>query len=145
MTLYSYRSTGYITKFDADGNVEASYQTSAEGCTCPAGQRSTCRHRQMLPHMLAHNLADSQWFWDHDKQMATDFDGHQVALYETQACAPAEEDTEALVPAGQHTAAAGLPPIDLSTPRIIDPMRNKQLPICEPLQTVQPAPPWRRL
>lgn len=73
MTLYSYRSTGYITKFDSDGNVEASYQVSSEGCTCPAGHRHTCRHRQMLPDLRP--LADTHWFWDFDRKQAVDLFG----------------------------------------------------------------------
>lgn len=85
MTLYSYRSTGYVTKFDRDGNVEASYQTSDEACTCPAGHRHTCRHRQMLPDLRL--LADTGWFWDFDRKVAVDLLGHRkVDLL-------AEEDT----------------------------------------------------
>lgn len=67
MALYSYRSTGYVTKFDRDGNVEASYQVSPEACTCPAGHRPTCRHRQMLPKMLEVGAEDSPMFYDFDK------------------------------------------------------------------------------
>lgn len=53
-----------ITKFDDDLNVEASYQVSINGCTCPAGHRDTCRHRKMLP--LMKDRVDSNWFWDYD-------------------------------------------------------------------------------
>ncbi len=64
MSLYTYRSTGYITKWSTDGNVEASYSVSDEGCTCPAGSRPTCRHRQMLPYLRP--IADTHWFLDWD-------------------------------------------------------------------------------
>jgi hypothetical protein len=67
MTLYNLRSDGdgyRITKFDNDLNVESSYLLSEHACECPAGHRSSCRHRQMLPHMLAAGLADSAGFYD---------------------------------------------------------------------------------
>lgn len=64
MSLYSYRSTGYVTKWDSDGNVEASYQTSHDACTCPAGVRSSCRHRAMLRYLVP--IADTHWFLDWD-------------------------------------------------------------------------------
>lgn len=71
MTLYSLRSAdGHfrIQKFDTDLNplFDSSYILSELECSCPAGHRSTCRHRQMLPKMLAAELLDSPDFWDHD-------------------------------------------------------------------------------
>ena len=45
---------GYaIGKFDRDLNLLAAYNTSTDYCSCPAGPRPTCRHRKMLPRMLA--------------------------------------------------------------------------------------------
>ena len=48
----------------------------------------------MLPEMLTHNLVDTHWFWNYEQRMATDFEGSQVALYETVAEGPlAEQET----------------------------------------------------
>ena len=45
---------GYaIGKFDRDLNLLAAYNTDTKYCSCPAGPRPTCRHRKMLPRMLA--------------------------------------------------------------------------------------------
>ncbi len=68
MTLYNLRSPSTITKFDADGNPEASYEVSADACTCPAGHRPTCRHRQMLSELLP--LIDTEWFLDYSPGMS---------------------------------------------------------------------------
>jgi hypothetical protein len=53
-----------ITKFDRDLNVISSYALSREACECPAGARSTCRHRQMLPKFLQRKQVDTDWFYD---------------------------------------------------------------------------------
>lgn len=58
-----------ITKFDDDLNVESSYEFynhPVQGylCHCPAGQRTTCRHRQMFP--MLYLRCDSGWFLDFD-------------------------------------------------------------------------------
>lgn len=81
MTLYNLRSPDIVTKFDADGNVEASYETSFESCTCPAGHRPTCRHRQMLPYLQPY--MDSHWFlnWDGNRQIV-DFNGTLKSSYD---------------------------------------------------------------
>ena len=42
-----------ITKLTPDFVAEATYNLSLRECTCPAGHRPTCRHRQMLPTFLA--------------------------------------------------------------------------------------------
>lgn len=68
--LYNCRHDGdqyRITKFDADLNVEASYLTTLSHCDCPAGERDTCRHRQMLHRFLARNAIGTDWFFDHDR------------------------------------------------------------------------------
>src|SRR5215469_18589107 len=41
-----------ITKLTEDLIPEGSYRLSLRECTCPAGHRPTCRHRQMLPLFL---------------------------------------------------------------------------------------------
>lgn len=71
MTLYNIRSDGdefRITKFTNELDVESSYLTSHTECQCPAGSRPTCRHRQMLPTMLAANLLDTGGFYDFESQ-----------------------------------------------------------------------------
>ncbi len=55
-----------ITKFDDDLNVEGSYLVTSDACTCPAGHRSSCRHRKMLPRMKSH--LDDGWFYDYEHQ-----------------------------------------------------------------------------
>lgn len=70
MTLYNARHSGdqfRITKFDADMNVESSYLCTTSECDCPAGQRQTCRHRQMLPRFLERNHIGDEWFFDFDR------------------------------------------------------------------------------
>lgn len=80
-TLYSLRTYvdikgdgWFITKF-VDGEVEASYNLTHTECACPAGQRPSCRHRQMLPQMLAAGIVNTHWFWDFDLGRAVDFQG----------------------------------------------------------------------
>lgn len=76
-TLYSLRHDGdqyRITKF-LDGEVESSYLCTTHECTCPAGHRPTCRHRQMLPQMLAHGIANTHWFFNFDTNRVVDFSG----------------------------------------------------------------------
>lgn len=81
--MYSLRTEGHgyrITKF-VDGEVESSYSVSEAECDCPAGHRHTCRHRQMLPTMLAHGIADSHWFFLHDRGgQIVDFNGTSKSL-----------------------------------------------------------------
>lgn len=66
MTLYNLKSADgdwRITKFTNDLEPEGSYLVSADACTCPAGVRPTCRHRQMLPKFLAAGAEDSGMFF----------------------------------------------------------------------------------
>jgi len=89
--MYSLRTEGNghrITKF-VDGEVEASYSVSESECECPAGHRHTCRHRQMLPTMLAHGIADTHWFYLHDRGGAiVDFNGTSKHLLDQLATEP---------------------------------------------------------
>ena len=113
-TLYSLRDdpdkalNGYtyrITKF-VDGEVEASYLCSASECECPAGARPSCRHRQMLPQMLAHGIANTHWFMDWDRSGAiVDFNGASKRLYDQLAAAEtiAEAEQVLVLPAEQDT------------------------------------------
>ena len=78
MILYNLRTDGSgahrITKF-VDGEAESSYIVSPRTCECPAGHRSTCRHRQMLPELLARNLLDYALFWDFERKQTCDMNG----------------------------------------------------------------------
>ena len=68
--LYLCRHAGdeyMITKMDNLGNVESSYLCTQEECTCPAGVRPTCRHRQMLPKFLSREAVNTQWAFDYDR------------------------------------------------------------------------------
>lgn len=56
-----------ITKFDDAMNVESSYITDGVACDCPAGQRPTCRHRQMLPRFKQREAVNTEWFYDFDR------------------------------------------------------------------------------
>lgn len=72
MTLYNIktRDSVYIcTKFDDDLNpVEgSSYAVSQEACECPAGVRSTCRHRHMLDIFTREDAIDQPAFYDYDR------------------------------------------------------------------------------
>lgn len=70
VALYNCRHSGdeyRISKFDHHFDLESSYLCSLEECTCPAGHRPTCRHRQMLPKFIARGAIDSEWFFDFDR------------------------------------------------------------------------------
>ena len=84
--LYNCKDSGdqyRITKFDEDMNPLHSYLTTLTECDCPAGQRETCRHRQMLVHFLDRKRVNAPWFWDHERSgwVHTDLNGPEpVAL-----------------------------------------------------------------
>lgn len=80
--LYTIKSTSdttfSVTKFDLDFNPEGElYHVSVIGagkqqstiCTCPAGHRTTCRHRQMLDVFKEEERIDSGWFYHFDKRV----------------------------------------------------------------------------
>jgi hypothetical protein len=72
--LYSLRSTPaadefMIQRFDEDFLCESVYAVSTTLCTCPAGTRSTCRHRKMLPLFLAAGHIDDGWFLEWDTRL----------------------------------------------------------------------------
>lgn len=69
MSIYNLRTSDdsfIITKFTSDLDVESSYTVTLSECECPAGRRPTCRHRQMLPTMLAQGIEDTGGFYDFD-------------------------------------------------------------------------------
>lgn len=67
MSLYNIKENGHgyeITKFDEDLNPEATYTTGEVHCGCKAGQRPTCRHRQMLPLFQLTGRVNTGWFYE---------------------------------------------------------------------------------
>lgn len=97
MSIYNAHHDGdqyRITKF-TDGNPESSYLCTHSECTCPAGHRDSCRHRQMLPEMIDRGLVNSHLFlnWDHPARPTCDFEGNHCMgfLVEGQ---HVEEDTK---------------------------------------------------
>ena len=109
MILYNCHTEGdqyRITKFN-DGEPESSYICSPTECECPAGHRPSCRHRQMLPQMLAHRIQDSMWFMDWDRSGAiVDFQGGSKRLYDQLATAQQTLDVLAVLPAEEDTLPA---------------------------------------
>ncbi len=68
--LYNCKHSGdqySITKFDAHMNVESTYLCTLEECNCPAGQRPTCRHREMLPKFITRGAIGTEWMFDFDR------------------------------------------------------------------------------
>lgn len=72
MTLYNCKAEGssyLITKFTRDLDMESSYLTTSEACECPAGARSICRHRIMLPRFIAYEAVHGEAFFDYDRSV----------------------------------------------------------------------------
>lgn len=119
-TIYSCKteialnSEGYrISKF-VDGEVESSYITTTRECDCPAGHRQSCRHRQMLPQMMAAGIVNTHYFWDFDLHRAVDFNGTLKSNFDAMNELAVEHvvpPAEPIVPAGPLTLteAAGPP------------------------------------
>lgn len=147
-TLYSLRTdpSGYrITKF-VDGEVESSYLTSTDACECPAGHRHTCRHRQMLPQMLAHGIADTHWFMDWDRSGSiVDFNGASKRLYDQLAATATGEISptlavgDALLVAQAKDTKAEVKHIPDEAIEIIHPQPRVKI------RTGLPPTSWRRL
>lgn len=56
-----------ITKFDADLNVEASYDVASYSCTCPSFPRkNACKHQSMLSRFLQRGYIDTDRFYNAD-------------------------------------------------------------------------------
>lgn len=67
--LYNCKHAGdeyRITKFEDDAPI-SSYLCTFDECDCQAGQRPTCRHRQMLPLFIAREAVDTGWWYDYDR------------------------------------------------------------------------------
>jgi len=59
-----------VVKMDRDWEVEDTYYISkhVNVCSCFAGSKDTCRHRQMLSIFQVENKVDSREAYDFDKQ-----------------------------------------------------------------------------
>jgi hypothetical protein len=145
-TLYSLRTDplGWrTTKFD-DGEPKGSYIVTERECECFAGLRPSCRHRQMLPQMLAHGIANTHWFMDWDRSGSiVDFNGASKRLYDELAAAAEIGNIE---PKPE--------PFDITATEIDERMRNVPNPLdklIEPIVdrihelAVKHSRPWRRL
>lgn len=69
-----------ISKF-VDGELESSYLTTHSECDCPAGHRTSCRHRQMLPQMIFLGIVNQPYFidWDNKREgLVLDFEGNEI-------------------------------------------------------------------
>lgn len=96
MALYNLKSSDSqwrITKFTNDLEVESSYLTSETECACPAGVRPQCRHRQMLPKMLAVGAEDSGMFYDYDKDQFFEPITNEVEEMQPAIISPLEVET----------------------------------------------------
>jgi len=63
-----------MSKFDNDLNLNGSYtlrhvRGRTYACDCPAANRHTCRHREMMPLFLAEKAVNTGRFYDYDKKM----------------------------------------------------------------------------
>jgi len=70
--IYRIRSTGEntweVTKADKDFECSEVYSVSLiqgyYNCSCFAGSRETCRHRQMIPEFIAEEAVNTnKWYW----------------------------------------------------------------------------------
>lgn len=76
-TLYAMRSAGpstlAIAKFDDDFNVAETYTIEIHGsrmsCSCPAGVRPSCRHRNMVGTFTLANAINSDNFYCYETQL----------------------------------------------------------------------------
>lgn len=129
-TLYNLHTNGdqyRITKF-VDGDVESSYLCTETECECPAGHRASCRHRQMIPEMIARDLTNTHWFWNFDRHEAVDINGQSKALLDNLAELANIPGVQVLTlddPAAVHNAIAEA----VGEPEAVLPQRK----------------PWRRL
>jgi len=132
MAIYNLRSAldDYrITKFTSDLDVESSYiigTNPPHECECPAGVRPSCRHRQMLPHLLP--LVDTEFFWDFERRLCVDASGFPSGFTVVPNAEPAltglqEEqilmgfhNEPAKVEAISHSAACGRPAFGTTLP-----------------------------
>jgi hypothetical protein len=137
--LYNLHTDGdnwRITKF-VDGNVESSYLCSETECECPAGSRPSCRHRQMLPSMLAHGLCNTHWFWHFDLHAPVDMGGTPKRTIEAVAEGHALRTPEPEYLEGLSQSVAQVTIISPGDPYTSKPALPKVMSMS--------APPWRRL
>lgn len=154
-TLYSAKSTinaegtlAYrITKF-VDGEVESSYLTTFETCECPAGGRHTCRHREMIGIMIAEDIVNTHWFWNHDRGAVVDFSGAPADPLLRHPDLPAGEALQGSLPFNPTaTDIANTPMPEMKEP-LLEYLVDETLKVITPA-TPKPAPQtqpsWRRL
>ena len=90
MSLYKVRTLNNqynVTKLTDDLEPESSYNTSLDECDCPAGHRTSCRHRAMLTEFIETNRVDTAWMLDFDNEQWFYYDSDNGKLLNHQ---PAE-------------------------------------------------------
>lgn len=149
MILYNLRSglgPTIITKFDDDMNVEASYEVSREACTCPAGVRSTCRHRQMLPFLEP--KANTDWFYCFDdntwhRPLSDEDEVEPEGPREDEASTPAEALPSVEEITGEQITFAPMPPLPDGV--IVVDLNDPEATVNAIADAVgEPRPGWRR-
>lgn len=142
-TLYSLRThltadgdRYFITKF-VDGEVESAYACTPIECECPAGVRPSCRHRQMLPQMLAHGLVNTHWFWDFDLRRVVDFNGELKSNLDAlnELAQRPQAVTEDVLPPGTYTITQ---PDDAGMAKVVGGAHDGH-------SIKVPTPSWRRI
>lgn len=122
ITLYNLQSDNdeYRINKWTDGNIESSYHVGREGCTCPAGHRHTCRHRQMIGNLIP--IVDSHYFWNFDRGIAVDINNIPKSYYDSLVaprCTPGPDQiTHSIPPAITGNSAPLIAP---QTPPAIEP------------------------
>ena len=145
MTFYNLRSNPsgelpyHIIKFDSSLNPESAYNLGHTICECPAGHRPTCRHRQMLPHLI--EKVDTAWFWNFEAgewqdPLGTAAEQDEVAEHDEATGGldnPIEQEVE------EGTEAPGHTDLMISPEAIDEALEANPLP--EPVT----KPSWRRI
>lgn len=156
--IYNLRCDGdnfRITKF-IDGNPEASYLLSHSECECPSGHRPLCRHRTMLPAMLARHLLDSGLFWNHDLGFSCNILGQPErntvvipAGPESDTSPARDEYLDGITKRWPEVASQSLVSELLNLPQYhgvsIRVLEGEILPASKHTQTPLPSAHWRRL
>jgi hypothetical protein len=70
-------------ELDKEGKVKA-YTTTVTECDCPAGHRTSCRHRAMLPEFIETKRVNTAWLLDFDNQQWFFFDSDNGRLLNDQ-------------------------------------------------------------
>jgi len=61
----------HVIKFDEDYNYESTYNVDPYNntCNCPANNRESCRHRQLVSKFRLEAKVDRGWAYDYDNNI----------------------------------------------------------------------------